>query len=113
MGCVCFRSDLDSGDGVSEEEAEEGHYSQYDELGRTPPRTQLSRYVRYRYIFVVWYCLFRDQFEAYVCCTGYWFTEQIENLQEWRHLIPSFVTNSISMQYRYRTVSFSLSTNLR
>jgi hypothetical protein len=43
--CVCFRSDLDSGDGISEEEAEEGHYSQYDELGRTPPRTQLSRYV--------------------------------------------------------------------
>ncbi len=44
IGCVWFRSDLDSGDGVSEEE-EEGHYSQYDELGRTPPRTQLSRFV--------------------------------------------------------------------
>ncbi len=58
IGCVCFRSDLDSGDGVSEEEAEEGHYSQYDELGRTPPRTQLSRYdfvlqVGTRYVFVV------------------------------------------------------------
>ena len=34
---------MESGDDLSEEEEEEASYSQYDELGRTPPRTQLFR----------------------------------------------------------------------